>query len=133
MDDAIATLNHYWEIVDAAERELASIDAIYTYVGQQQRNFLFGLYARGDVHRTIIGQAIREITSTTWVDDATVSISVCVDVSGVDVRDPDTGESYVADHRLDRQRLTYVLEHQPSANEMGWIVMEEDSRNIPCE
>lgn len=132
MEDALATLHRYWEIVDAAEREEVSINEIYPYVGQQERNFLYGRYARGYAQPTIIGESIRDITSTTWVDDATVSITVCEDVSGVDVLS-ETGESLVADSRLDRQRITYVLEHQPSANELGWIVMNEDSRNVPCE
>lgn len=133
MEDAVITLDRYWHIVDAAEREGASIDEIYQFVGHEHRSYLFSRYPNERTTAIFTGEDVRTMEASRWLDERTVEIEVCHDVSDVSVTHPETGASLVAESRLDRQLLTYRLEHAPEANQLGWVVMDDVSLMIPCD
>jgi hypothetical protein len=129
--DVKETLQRYNRALDDAFNGDASVEAIYPFsrdtAREQWVTQVMASQAQGTSSTGLTELQMIEID----VDGDTAEVTACADVSDVEVVD-ETGDSVVAEDRLDRSLQEFVLERDGSA-EVGWYVVEDTNRNEPCD
>lgn len=129
--DIATTLEKYEAARMAAMRGDASIEEIYPYAsGTAREQWVTQLMSYEAQELTITGETTLEVGDVS-VDGDSAEVVACLDVSTFDALD-ESGESIVAEDRLDQTSVDYVLERADSA-EHGWLLTEDVNRDEPCD
>ena len=129
--DIEETLQLYTRALDDAFNGDASAEGIYPFArGTAREQWVTEVMAAQAQGVTSTGLTELEVLEVT-VDGETAEAVACADVSAVEAVDED-GDSVIAEDRVDRTLQDFVLERDDSA-EVGWYVVEDTSRNEPCD
>ena len=129
--DIEETLQLYTRALDDAFNGDASAEGIYPFArGTAREQWVTEVMAAQAQGVTSTGLTELEVLEVT-VDGETAEAVACADVSAIEAVDED-GDSVIAEDRVDRTLQDFVLERDDSA-EVGWYVVEDTSRNEPCD
>jgi hypothetical protein len=129
--DIEETLQLYTRALDDAFNGDASVEGIYPFArGTAREQWVTEVMASEAQGITSSGLTDLEVLEVS-VEGDTAEALACADVSDVEAVD-EGGESIIAEDRLDRTLQDFVLERDDSA-ELGWYVVEDTSRNEPCD
>ncbi|WP_114907676.1 hypothetical protein [Ornithinimicrobium murale] len=129
--DATAALEHYHRVLDAVAQDEADIEAINAVaIGTAREQWITQFMFYREQGWTQRGGVDLEVLEVTHREDQ-IELTVCSDVSGVDVVD-ESGESIVTSDRPSESLVDFLLERDENA-EHGWVLVEDVNRDEPCD